>query len=41
MPLVPTKMADAQGSVSGNHWPGGSRDMLTTKSARVNSSPAS
>ena len=40
MPLVPTKMADAQCSVSGNHWPGGQRDMLTTTSARVNSSPA-
>ena len=25
----------------GNHWPGGPRDMLTTTSARVNSSPAS
>ena len=41
MPLVPTKMADAQCSLSGNHWPGGPRDMLTTTSARVNSSPAS
>ena len=35
------KMADAQCSVSGNHWPGGPRDMLTTTSVRVNSSPAS
>ena len=26
MPLVPTKMADAQYSISGNHWPGGPRD---------------
>ena len=34
MPLVPTKMADAQYSVSGNHWPGGPRDMLKTTSAR-------
>ena len=34
MPLVPTKMADAQYSVSGNHWPGGPRDMLKTSSAR-------
>ena len=34
MPLVPTKMADAQYSVSGNHWPGGPRDMLKTRSAR-------
>ena len=34
MPLVPTKMADAQYSVSGNHWPGGPRDMFKTKSAR-------
>ena len=41
MPLVPTKMADAQCSVSGNHWPGGPRDMLTTMSAHVNSSLAS
>ena len=41
MPLVTTKMADAQYSVSGNHWPGGPRDMLKTTSARVNSSPAS
>ena len=41
MPLVPTKMADAQCSVSGNHWPRGPRDMLTTTSARENSSPAS
>ena len=41
MPLVPTKMADAQYSLSGNHWPGGPRDMLKTTSARVNSSPAS
>ena len=40
MPLVPTKMADAQCSVSGNRWPGGPRDMLTTTSARVNSSLA-
>ena len=41
MPLVPTKMADAQCSISENHWPGGPRDMLTTTSARENSSPAS
>ena len=41
MPLVPTKMADAQCSVCGNHWPGGPHDMLTTTSACVNSSPAS
>ena len=34
MSLVPTKMADAQYSVSGNHWPGGPRDMLKTTSAR-------
>ena len=40
MPLFPTKMADAQCSVSGNHWSGGPRDMLTTTSAHVNSSPA-
>ena len=34
MPLVPTKMADAQYSVSGNYWPGGPRDMFNTRSAR-------
>ena len=34
MPLVPTKMADAQYSVSGNHWPEGPRDMFNTRSAR-------
>ena len=34
LPLVPTKMADAQYSVSGNHWPGGPRDMFNTRSAR-------
>ena len=34
MPIVPTKMADAQYSVSGNHWPGGPRDMFKTRSAR-------
>ena len=34
MPLVPTKMADAQYSVSGNHWPRGPRDMFKTRSAR-------
>ena len=34
MPLVPINMADAQYSVSGNHWPGGQRDMLKTTSAR-------
>ena len=41
MPLVPTKMADAQYSISGNHWPGGPRDMLKTTLVRVDSSPAS
>ena len=34
MPLVPTKMVDAQYSVSGNHWPGEPRDMSKTTSAR-------
>ena len=34
MPLIPTKMADAQYSVSANHWPGGPRDMFKTTFAR-------
>ena len=34
MLLVPTKMADAQYSVSGNHWPGAPRDMLKNTSVR-------
>ena len=39
--LFPQRWRTLTYSVSGNHWPGGPREMLTTTSARVNSSPAS
>ena len=39
--LFPQRWRTLTYSVSGNHCPGGPRDMLTTTSACVNSSPAS